>query len=235
MYGSRFDRGSHGRETRGIMGWLLLIGLGIGLLWLGFWLDEEDGQPNRASLDPVSMDRPSLAETDAVPVPPEQATAAPAATSPNVNFVEAATDTPPPEIPAASSDAAGWADEVFQLINQVRAENGLAPYTRNEALELAAWLHGEDSAQREDLTHIGSDGSTPSTRVQRAGYEAVGVSEITVTGDSPQWAVDWWMNETPPDDPHRSALLSTTYTDIGVAVVPVGQTHYFIAVLAQPK
>jgi uncharacterized protein YkwD len=235
MYGSRFDRGSHGRETRGIVGWLLLVGLGIGLLWLGFWLDEESEQPNRASLDPASVDRPSLAETDAASVPPEQATAAPAATSPNVNSDEAATDTPPPGMPAASGDAAGWADEVFRLINQVRADNGLAPYTRHEALELAAWLHGKDSAQREDLTHTGSDGSTPSTRVQRVGYQAVGVSEITVTGNSPQWAVDWWMDETPPDDPHRSAILSPTYTEIGVAVVPAGQTHYFIAVLAQPE
>lgn len=235
MYGSRFTRGTHRRETRGIIGWLLLVGLGIGFLWLGFWLDEEDGQPDRASLGPVSVDRPSSAATEAVLVPPEQATAAPAATSPSVNFVEVATDAPPPEIPAASGDAAGWADEVFRLINQARAENGLAPYTHNEALELAARLHGEDSAQREDLTHTGSDGSTPSTRVQRAGYEAVGVSEITVTGNSPQWAVDWWMDETPPDDPHRSAILSTTYTEIGVAVVPAGQTYYFIAVLAQPK
>jgi uncharacterized protein YkwD len=235
MYGSRFTRGSHGRETRGFTGWLLLVGLGIGLLWLGFRLDEEDGQPNRASLDPVSTDRPSLAETDAISAPPEQTTAAPSTMLPDVNPAEAATNTPPPEIPAASGDAAGWADEVFRLINQARAENGLAPYTRNEALELAAWLHAEDSTQREDLAHTGSDGSTPSTRVQRAGYEAVGVSEITVTGNSPQWAVDWWMNETPPDDPHRSTILSATYTEIGVAVVPAGQTHYFIAVLAQPK
>jgi uncharacterized protein YkwD len=235
MYGSRFTRGSHGRETRGILGWLLLVGLGIGLLWLGFWLNEKDGQPNRASLDSVSADRPSPAETDAISALLEQTTAAPSTTLPDVNAAEAATNTPSPDIPAASSDAAGWANEVFRLINQVRAENGLAPYTRNEALELAAWLHGEDSAQREDLTHTGSDGSTPSTRVQRAGYEAVGVSEITVTGNSPQWAVDWWMDETPPDDPYRSAILSTTYTEIGVAVVPAGQTYYFVAIFAQPK
>ena len=137
--------------------------------------------------------------------------------------------------PAPSAEAAGWADEVFQLINQIRTEHGLTPYTRNEALELAAQLHGQDSAQRGELSHIGSDGSNVTTRVQRAGYEAAGASEITVTGNSPQWAVDWWMDETPPDDPHRSAILSTWYSEIGLSVVPAGDTHYFIVVLGRPQ
>ena len=235
MYGSRFTQGTRRRQNLSIMGWIFLVGLGIGLLWLGFWLDEEEGQPDRASVDAVPVDRTPLAETDAISAPPEGTTAAPTATSPDVSLDEAATSTPPPELPAASDEAAAWADEVSQLINQIRAENGLPPYTRNEVLELAARLHGEDSAQRKDLTNVGSDGSTPSIRVQRAGYEAVGVSEITATGNSPQWAVDWWMGETPPDDPHRSAILSTKYTEIGVAAVPAGDTHHFIAILAQPK
>jgi uncharacterized protein YkwD len=159
----------------------------------------------------------------------------PLVTTYNADDVVAPTPAPAPELPAPAAGGSEWADEVFQRINQIRAENGLAPYTRNAALEQAALLHAQDSAQRGDLTHVGSDGSTVSTRVERAGYDAVGASEITVTGNSPESALNWWMDETPPNDPHRSAILSTKYRDIGVAVVEAGQTYYFIALLAQPK
>jgi len=159
----------------------------------------------------------------------------PLVTAYNADGVGAPTPAPAPEVPAPAAGVSEWADEVFQRINQIRAENGLAPYARNAALEQAALLHAQDSAQRGELTHIGSDGSDVSTRVERAGYDAVGASEITVTGNSPEWALNWWMDETPPNDPHRSAILSTTYADIGVAVVEAGQTYYFIALLAEPR
>jgi uncharacterized protein YkwD len=159
----------------------------------------------------------------------------PFVTAYNADDVGAPIPAPAPEVPAPAAGGSEWADEVFQRINQIRAENGLAPYTRNAALEQAALLHAQDSAQRGDLTHVGSDGSTVSTRVERAGYDAVGASEITVTGNSPESALNWWMDETPPNDPHRSAILSTKYMDIGVAVVEAGQTYYFIALLAQPQ
>ena len=145
-----------------------------------------------------------------------------------------ATPTTPPVAPSPVSNEA-WAAEVFQIINSVRAEHGLPPYTYNETLELAAQLHGQDCLQRGELTHIGSDGSNASTRIMRAGYDAAGTAEITVTSSSPQAAVDWWMNETPPDDWHQRTILSTWVTEIGVAVIPTGHTNYFIADFGRPK
>lgn len=147
---------------------------------------------------------------------------------------------PPPATPTAQVEPTpvvneAWAAEVFQIINAVRAEHGLPPYTYNEILERAAQLHGQDCLARDNLTHIGSDGSNASTRILRAGYNAAGTAEITVTSSSPQAAVDWWMNETPPNDPHRSTILSTWVTEIGIAVVPASNTNYFIADLGRPK
>jgi uncharacterized protein YkwD len=127
-----------------------------------------------------------------------------------------------------------WPQEVFQIINEVRAENGLPPYTYNEVLELAAQLHGQDCLQREYCDHLGSDGSDVRTRLQRAGYDAAGEAEVIVYSSSPQAAVDWWMDEVPPNDPHRSTLLSEWFTEIGVAVVDAGHTYYFIADLGRP-
>ena len=155
---------------------------------------------------------------------------------PLVTIVEAqeAEAPTPPETPAPSGDIVAWSDELAQLINQQRAAQGLPAYTYSEPLKQAALLHAVDSADRGELTHLGSDGSTLTMRVSRAGYSSANVSEITVTGPSPQSAIEWWMGETPPNDPHRSQVLSASMTEMGVAVVAAGDTYYFVAVFGQP-
>ncbi|MGC9394016.1 MAG: CAP domain-containing protein [Anaerolineae bacterium] len=142
--------------------------------------------------------------------------------------------TEPAETPASTGEVVDWSNELTQLINQQRAAQGLPTYTYNEQLKQAALLHALDCAEHGELTHIGSDGSTLSERVERAGYSSTNVAEITITGPSPQFAIEWWMSETPPDDPHRSQILSESMTEMGVAVVPAGNTFYFVAVMGQP-
>ena len=70
--------------------------------------------------------------------------------------------------------------------------------------------------------------------MERAGYSSTDVTEITVTGESPEFAIEWWMDEAPPNDPHRSAVLSDWASDMGVAVVAAGHTYYYVAVFGQP-
>lgn len=147
---------------------------------------------------------------------------------------ETPTETVQPETPAPTGEIVAWSDELAQLINQKRSEQGLVPYTQNEALKQAALLHAVDSAERGELTYLGSDGSTLTLRVERAGYSSTDAAEITVTGPSPQFAIDWWMNETPPDDPHRSEVLSDSMTEMGIAVVAAGDTYYYVAVFGRP-
>ena len=142
----------------------------------------------------------------------------------------------PTEPRPADTDVATWPAEVFRLINQVRAENGLPPYTYDETLERAAELHGQDCQQRGSCDHTGSDGSNVRTRIERAGYDAAGSAEVVVYAASPQQAVDWWMDETPPDDLHRRTLLSTWVTEAGVAAVPTGRgNYYFIVDFGRPR
>jgi uncharacterized protein YkwD len=142
--------------------------------------------------------------------------------------------TEPTETPAATGEIVAWSEELTQLINQQRVAQGLPAYTYREPLKQAALLHAVDSADRGELTPIGSDGSTLTMRVSRAGYNSTNVSEITAIGPSPQLAMEWWMNETPPDDPHRSQILSESLTEMGVAVVAAGDTYYFVAVFGHP-
>jgi len=158
-----------------------------------------------------------------------------------VTTLEAGQSEPQPAVTVArvESPSAGveaWPAEVFQLINQVRAENGLPPYTYNETLERAAQLHGQDCQERGECDHTGSDGSNAETRIRRAGYDPAGQAEVLVYSSSPQAAVAWWMDEVPPDDWHRRTLLSTWVTEIGVAVVPTGRgDYYFIADFGRPN
>jgi len=140
---------------------------------------------------------------------------------------------PPPA--SSSDDVTAWSLEVFELINAVRATHGLSPYAYNETLAQAARLHAADCQQRGFCNHVGSDGSTVKVRVVRAGYDAVGAAECIVYSTSPQAAVDWWMDEVPPNDWHRRTLLNTWVTEIGIAVVPNGQgSYYFIADFGRP-
>ena len=139
----------------------------------------------------------------------------------------------PAATPEATGEIAAWSEELTQLINQQRATLGLPAYTYNEQLQQAALLHALDCAERGELTHTGSDGSTLAMRVERAGYSSTDVAEITVTGASPQFAMEWWMSET-ADGPHRSQIESDTMTEMGVAVVAAGDTYYFVVVMGQP-
>ena len=318
MNRSLFLQRGRGRVILGAGGWLLLVGLGIGLLWYGFvWAErgEQLGDPRSAVTALAPSAQPTARPTDAflpsvtlssvlaptdtpLPTATPQPTLIPATAIVPAPYVVAGADgvnvrsgpgtnhtrlgyldpgtqaeltgrdddwwqiryddapgwvygelvtafnadqfEPPPAAPVPteppSAEVDGWPEEVFQLINLARAEHGLAPYVYNETLEQAAQLHGQDCFEQGECSHTGSDGSDAQTRILRAGYAAAGSSEVIVYSSSPQAAVDWWMDETPPDDPHRSTLLSTWVTEIGVAVVPTGRgDYYFIADFGRPQ
>jgi uncharacterized protein YkwD len=171
-------------------------------------------------------------EPTETPAPEPTESSAPAAEAPD--SPSPAPTTTPFEPPP--TDVAGWPGEVFGLINAVRAEHGLPPYAYSETLAQAAQLHGQDCQQRGSCGHTGSDGSNVKTRILRAGYDAAGWAECIVYSSSPRAAVNWWMNEVPPNDVHRRTLLSTWVTEIGISVVPTGWgNYYFIADFGRPR
>ena len=148
----------------------------------------------------------------------------------------AAAALPAPSLQPLPADIAAWPAEVFRLINEARAAHGLPPYVYDDTLARAAQLHGQDCQQRGSCNHTGSDGSNVKARVLRAGYDAAGWAECIVYSSSPQEAVDWWMDEVPPNDAHRRTLLSTWVTEIGIAVVPTAwDYYYFIADFGRPR
>ncbi|MGD9030099.1 MAG: LysM peptidoglycan-binding domain-containing protein, partial [Anaerolineae bacterium] len=145
-----------------------------------------------------------------------------------------ASATPASESAAPPASLAAWPGEIARLINEVRAEHDMDGLAYNTILEKAAQAHANDCAQRGWCSHTGSDGSDIKARVARAGYAGSGWAECWAQTQSPQRAVEVWMDETPPNDPHRRTLLSDWLTEIGIGVSEADWGTYIIADFGRP-
>jgi len=105
-----------------------------------------------------------------------------------------------------------YPNEIANLINSARTQNGLPALSINAQLTAAAQGHSIDMACFGFLGHNGSDGSTPYQRIVAAGYAPSYSEEIIYGGGYPQTAFDWWMN----DQIHRDAILNPNMIEMGV-------------------
>lgn len=122
-------------------------------------------------------------------------------------------------------------DEVLRLVNQVRAEFGLAPVTYNVNLAAAAQGHANFIAQNAIYSHIGINGSTWQDRAVAAGYEGwagenlVGGAQLT-----PQQGVTWWRNSAI----HFSNMLNPKWTEAGVGFSVGNNQNFYVMVFGDP-
>jgi uncharacterized protein YkwD len=143
------------------------------------------------------------------------------------------------------------ADEIPQLrarllllVNEARAVGrqcgsdyyAAAPPVRySDALTRVAVLHVTDMAQRRQLGHAGSDGSSPSERVARIGYEWSLVGENLALGyDDVEALVEGWLVS--PD--HCSNIMDGRFLDMGVAFAPGSESDaplYWAQSFAAPR
>jgi uncharacterized protein YkwD len=197
----------------------------------------------------LPLDGPAVAKAAPTPTPVVPTPVPPALTptldvpaKPTVAASGGASSEPAPP-PGASNvsdaalppDVSAWAHELVRLINEVRAQHGLPPYLYNDVLAQAAQAHAEDCHQRGACSHTGSDGASIKVRAQRAGYQGSGWAECWAQRQTPQGALDIWMAETPPNDPHRRMMLHTWFSEVGVGIAraPSGY-YYFIADFGRP-
>ena len=125
---------------------------------------------------------------------------------------------------------------MVSALTTYRAQSSLAALPVNAQLSQAAQAHANDIACNNLFVHTGSDGSTPQTRVALTGYAASDVSE-NVYGSYPpldgQGVVNWWANDQ-TDIRHNENLLTTKYTEIGVAYAFFNNFGYYVIVFATP-
>ena len=127
-----------------------------------------------------------------------------------------------PKTGSGSGSASAY--DVIAIVNQVRASNGLAPFTVNAALMSSAQAHSAYMASSGSISHSGSGGSSPGSRAAAAGYSGSVVENIYGgMGATPQQVVGWWQG----DSLHLNTLLSTRHTDAGAGVATSGGVVYY--------
>lgn len=130
------------------------------------------------------------------------------------------------------------ADTLLILINQARINSGLAPLAVNAQLAVAAQSHADDMARNGvGIGHSGTDGSTPTIRILRAGYGAYSwgplVGENWAAFRTIEESMKMWMS----DAPHRGNILRQAYREIGIGTgqSPLGAPILVTDFGAQPN
>ncbi len=120
-------------------------------------------------------------------------------------------------------------DQVLNLINQARAQNGLPPYTITSGLTTSASRHNQTMAGGCGLSHQCPGEAALGDRETAAGVhwnsagENIGDGGPVSNTDSAisQMAVGLtqsMLDEKPPNDGHRQNILSSSFHHVGIAV-----------------
>ncbi|MQS16140.1 CAP domain-containing protein [Streptomyces kaniharaensis] len=162
---------------------------------------------------------PPLAGHPTAAAPPVNPPAAGRSTSaPNTNPPAAgrpAAAAPPVGPPVGGGTAQQFAQQVLDLTNEQRAQNGCGPLTGNVKLQAAAQGHSNDMAARDFFDHTNPDGDNPGQRIDATGYQGRGLGENIARGQAdPATVVDGWMRS--PE--HRANILNCAFTELGVGV-----------------
>ncbi|MGW2034139.1 CAP domain-containing protein [Streptomyces sp. NPDC001761] len=184
------------------------------------------GTPWHAKKNAPSQKRKVLAHktwrTTAPSAPAAPEATAPAATAPAPSATAtapASTATAAPSSPAPAATASGVTAEIVQLVNAERAKAGCRPLTLNATLTKAAQAHSDDMAAHRNMSHTGSDGSSPGDRITRAGYTWSSYGENVAYGYSTaQQVMDGWMSS----PGHRANILNCGFKEIGVGLAQPG-------------
>ena len=128
----------------------------------------------------------------------------------------------PKKLPAAD-DMPRVAARVLELVNAARAKprkcgsrsfDPAPPLTLSPILSRAALVHAKDMSANNFFEHRGSDGSKPSERATRAGYNWAAVAENIAEGAaSAEIVVQGWL-----DSPgHCVNIMGPQYREMGLA------------------
>lgn len=123
---------------------------------------------------------------------------------------------------------------VLDRTNTERAQRGAAPLQLHPQLNQAAEAHAADQFNRgcNNLSHTGTDGSSPFDRIERTGLQYRAAAENIACGyGSPAAVMDGWMNSSG----HRANILNSSYTHIGIsATIDANGRPYWVQVFATP-
>ena len=158
-------------------------------------------------------------ETPEKPETPDEGTAGGTAGS-----TPAEEETPAEDTGSEPADTvAAYEQEVFDLVNQIREENGLEPFVYNETLAGTARAHSQDMIDRNFFSHTNPDGEDPFDRMRDNGLSFSMAAENIAAGQrTPEEVVNSWMNS----EGHRANILGGC-EELGVGLALGGSYGYY--------
>ncbi|OLZ67545.1 hypothetical protein AV521_24650 [Streptomyces sp. IMTB 2501] len=124
-----------------------------------------------------------------------------------------------PSTPKPTATASGVVARILQLVNAERAKVGCQELTLNSALANAAQAHSADMAAHQNMSHTGSDGSSPGDRITRAGFDWSAYGENVAYGyATADQVMAGWMSS----PGHRANILNCSFKQIGVGLAQPG-------------
>lgn len=118
--------------------------------------------------------------------------------------------------------------QVADSIASLRAAEHVAPLRRDADLDEAALLHAEDMATNQFVGHESPTSGDPAARVRSVGARVSRVGENVARAASTSEAVAGLVASAS----HRAQILSSDYTNFGVAVVEGEDGFYVVEVFA---
>lgn len=157
------------------------------------------------------------------PVPTPTPSTSPASPAPPVQPA-------PVTQPSAQAGATSLELQMVELINQVRAKNGLKPLNVNAKLMGLARLKSQDMADNGYFDHKSPTYGYVFDMLGKAGVRFRGAGENIALAGSVAGAMNAFMNS----PTHRANILMAGWTDVGVGIVPGARdtlvvTQIFIA------
>jgi uncharacterized protein YkwD len=124
----------------------------------------------------------------------------------------------------AGSESAAAEQELFRMINQDRAQQGVAALEWNEWLAQAARKHAAEMARRGQLSHQFAGEPSPRDRIAATSLRFNATAENVAFGPTAEGINGDWMHS----PGHRANILDPKYNAIGVAVARSGNELYAV-------
>ncbi|MEK7723360.1 MAG: CAP domain-containing protein [Acidobacteriota bacterium] len=146
---------------------------------------------------------------------------------------EKTAETPPAIVLVTSASVISQIErKAFDILNEKRKENGLAPIIWSEDMAKVARIHSENMAKYKFFSHQGLDGTMVNDRADALGiskWKAIGENIAFNHGyDNPvEFACQRWMQS----QSHRENILNPRWKEAGVGVAITAEgTYYFTQV-----
>ncbi|MBQ4528860.1 MAG: serine protease [Clostridia bacterium] len=130
-------------------------------------------------------------------------------------------------IPEQDTGIHRFESEVVRLVNEIRAQNGLASLTHDSELSKVARIKSQDMKDKNYFSHESPTYGSPFDMMKTFGISYRSAAENIAKGQtSAEAVVNAWMNSAG----HRKNILGASYTHIGVGYVANGNywTQMFV-------